>query len=81
MPLPKPQAKREVGVPYYSKEQKHITIHCGQDAITEFKDFGDVCLHTDKADRWTLYVDGRFDFDEVLAYIQSYGQESTDSQK
>ena len=67
----KPQLKREVAVDGYVKSVGMIYFYASSDAAAEFSEFGS--LHKDEhSEKYTLLIDRRFDFDEVLAYIQNY---------
>lgn len=67
----KPTPKKEVGVLFASKAARHIRFNSTEDAVTEFLSFGKLTI--DGRESYSLFVDSRYDFDEVLAYIQNYG--------
>lgn len=70
--MKKPQPKQEVAIRVTEKQGRLISMCASQDAIEEFKSFGEVIYQSGVH---YLFVDARYDFDEVLAYIQSYGNE------
>jgi len=75
--MKKPQPKTEVAINSCVPSLRYMTIFASADAATEFKDFGSLTL--DKLIGWyTLFVDPRFDFDEVVAYIENYDKEDKD---
>jgi len=67
-----PRRKKEVGIGgvLYGI---FIVFYASQEAMLEFSDFGQILKHKSSKDRYTLYVDKRFDFSEVLEYIRNYG--------
>ena len=67
--MEKPQPKREVAIITISKSGSHITFHASADAIEDFKDFGRI--EPDRDFYW-LWVDTRYNFDEILEYIKGY---------
>lgn len=67
--------KREVQVSFANDLVGHIVFYATNDAVSAFKGFGDLS-HAQFLNQWDLFVDARFDFDEVLAYIENYGKES-----
>jgi hypothetical protein len=70
--MDKPVMKREVGVRLYVRSMRMIVFYSTDDALTEFSEFGQIeSGDTDNTCR--LWVDSRFDFDEVLKYIEEYG--------
>ena len=69
----KPLPKREVAVHYFDKKGFIIDFYATKDAVDEFKEFGFVQEMPDRKNGFSLFVDKRYDFDEVLAYIENYG--------
>lgn len=70
----KPVPKKEVCVQYADKSLRWITFYSTPDALTEFATFGRLLpAATLHPDAHRLSVDPRYDFDEVLAYIEAYG--------
>lgn len=72
--MSKPTPKREVSVESYVKEYGWIRFYSSQDTVTEFMTFGKI--HDEsflKPNFYWLVVDTRYDFDEVLEYIERYG--------
>lgn len=70
----KPVMKQEVAIQGYNETFRVITFYATQDAVTEFEGFGRIKNFDDIRDKYNLYMDARFDFAEVLAYIQNYGK-------
>lgn len=70
----KPVMKQDVAVLTSVENSKMIVFYATNDAVTEFVDFGEVIKRPDGKNKYNLYVDPRFDFAEVLAYIQNYGK-------
>ena len=68
----KPQMKSEIAVDTYDKSSRLIRFHGSKDAMEDTKQFGTIFVVDFFADLYTLYVDARYDFDEVLDYIQEY---------
>ena len=67
----KPGMQSLTGIDYELTGPDYITFWAAPDVAKEFAQFGSFHKLAD-SDRYTLYVDGRFDFDEVLAYIKNY---------
>lgn len=70
--MDKPTPKKEVVVFYHSEISKMIVIYSTADAITEFAEFGHIATFPNSS-QYTLFVDARYDFLEVLSYIENYG--------
>jgi hypothetical protein len=67
--MAKPRIKREVGIGTIL-HGAFIEFYASRDAATEFSEFGEVVRYG--GEQYTLFVDPRFDFDEVLEYLKSY---------
>ena len=70
--MQRPTIKREVATTFQDKNTRIIWFYATQDAVTEFNRYG-LIRDTNRPDYYYIAVDARFDFDEVLAYIQNYG--------
>jgi len=70
--MDKPKPKREVAIRGYSKLAGVIFFDSSQDAADEFQEFGYI-IRSYSEYSYTLYIDARFDFGEVLAYVENYG--------
>jgi hypothetical protein len=70
----KPKIKKELAVRDYNERYRWIAVNATNDAIQEYAEFGDV--HCIDREKYTLQVDARFDFEEVLAWMQSHGEEA-----
>lgn len=69
--MDKPKPIVEVSVSVESKEVRLISMFASQDAVCDFREFGNL-LHT-QGNEYCLFIDTRYDFDEVLEYIKNYG--------
>ena len=71
----KPTPKKEVAVSWYCDGGgiKAIYFYSTTDALPDFVSFGKITEWTSQ-DYYQLKVDPRFDFKEVLEYIQRYGE-------
>jgi hypothetical protein len=72
----KPQMRTETGITLIMPDTRHIGFDATPDAASEFSEFGQL----EKIDwmgenHYHLYVDARFNFEEVVTYIQNYGAE------
>ena len=70
----KPLMKSAVALDWYGKSEhvRCIYFWASADAITDFECFGN--LHSATAPgHYVLYVDTRYDFDAVVAYIKGWG--------
>lgn len=67
----KPQLKCEVAIDIILPTARMIYFYASADAISDFRDFGFVR----DVGRWghLLCVDARYDFAEVVKYIENYG--------
>lgn len=72
--MQKPQMKREVMVKNFYAGVGYIGFYSTADASTEFSEFGTLRVSDSEDNLYYLYVDIRFDFDEVLEFIKGYGQ-------
>ena len=70
----KPTMQREVAIDWIYKGRRIVYFFSSPDAKLAFADFGDIhpSGHTDQ---YCLQVDPRFEFDEVVLYIENYGKE------
>lgn len=71
--IKKPQMKREVAVVFYYEPIRHISFCATADAVTDFEEYGDITPDPSRSECYILEVDCRYDFGEVLAFIQNYG--------
>lgn len=71
--MTKPRMKREVAIVFHYEPVRHITFYATTDAVTEFEPYGDIVPDPARSECYTLHVDSRYEFAEVLAYIQNYG--------
>lgn len=68
----KPVMQGPTAIDVAFKEQGYVSFWTTPDAAKEFEQFGGLKKWDEKPNKYTLYVDGRFDFDEVVAYIKDY---------
>jgi len=71
--LKKPIIKREIAISRKLYNAKTIILSATKDAAEEIREFGDLAFYEKEGAYW-LKVDPRFDFDEVVKYIEEYGQ-------
>lgn len=70
----KPVMKQEVKVFVAITVARMIVFYATDDAVTEFDSFGMIRKYDNERNKYSLYVDYRYEFSEVLAYIQNYGK-------
>lgn len=68
----KPQPKREMAIRWANKGMRYISVNASSDAAAELTEYG-LLVSGQRKSCYILYVDARYDFDEVVAYIESYG--------
>ena len=73
--MSEPRMKREVAVSSYNKSFSVIYLYATPDAVDQLGKFGAIQKWDSYlgSDHYRLDIDARYDFDEVLAYIQNYG--------
>ena len=69
-PIMKRSAKIDVSI----EKTGYISFWADADIANEFAQFGKMEQFTSTPNKHFLYVDGRFDFDEVAAYIENFCQ-------
>lgn len=69
----KPIPKKEVAVEWYDEKLRVIYFWTTDDALTEFVEYGNVAKTNEGRNKYFIHVDPRYDFGEVLRYIQNYG--------
>ena len=79
--MSKPQIKVEVAVTYVNPATHAISFHASQDAAIEFGDFGWMVSDSFQKDAYSLLVDPRYDFQEVVDYITNYGKEADNDER
>ena len=65
----KPTMKRKLGVDWFDRQMRVISMDTTSDVLDELRKYGRIL---DSRPYW-LKVDSRFDFDEVLKFVQNYG--------
>jgi hypothetical protein len=68
----KPQPKKEVAIVWQNEDVRHISFYASADALEDFKEFGSIFQALINKERYSLIVDARYDFNEVLAYIENW---------
>ena len=71
--MDRPRMKCEMAIGYSIKEQRFISVHATRDAAAQLEGFG--TIYNDGNGKYSLTVDPRYDFDEVMAWISSYGKD------
>lgn len=66
----KPQLKRELAIDIIHRSVNVIIFYASADAAEDFREFGH--LQECGKERYSLIVDARYDFEEVLKYIENY---------
>lgn len=70
----KPVPQKEVTIAHaIGNGVRVIYFYSTEDAVTEFYCFGLVERWDQQPDHYRLTVDARYDFDDVVRYIESYG--------
>ena len=71
--MTKPTKQSEVAISFTDKIQYIIDLFASRDAAEDFATFGYISNNAHiTEDEYTLFVDRRYDFDEVVAYIKEY---------
>lgn len=68
----KPVMQREVAIDTIIQATGYVSLWATPDAAQELAQYGEIYQWEEVANKYTLYVDGRFDFGEVVAYIKSF---------
>ena len=71
----KPQPKKEVAIALQNETVRHISFYASADALEDFKEFGSISQAVSDKERYSLMVDARYDFAEVMAYIENWNDE------
>lgn len=69
--MKKPSMKREIAVDYWLPEARVIYFYATNGAAASFHEFGRVRAE-DGPSQWALTVDPRFDFHEILQYMEQH---------
>lgn len=71
--MDKPKMKREVVIRDILPISKALYLFASKDALQDFEEFGTIQPLLSLGDNcYMLTIDPRFDFDEVIAYIEAY---------
>ena len=68
----KPIMQKPIAIKFASKAQMYVSFWASPDAAKEFEQFGRIFKWGDDSEKYSLYINGRFDFDKVVAYIENY---------
>lgn len=71
----KPTMQKEVAIEAVVPSAALVSFYATGDAASEFADYGRLTKAESIPNLYYLYVDRRFDFDEVVAFIENYGKE------
>jgi len=74
--MKKPEMKKEMAIDHIFLDTRELYVYATKDAIEDLREFGEV-LHPmfHGPDLYLLSVDARFDFREVVSYIENYDKE------
>ncbi len=67
------EMKRKVAIKAMFKKRGYISFWTTPNIATEFAQYGDLHRWEKESNTYTLYVDGRFDFGEVVELLRNYG--------
>lgn len=70
--MSKPTLKAEVAIDMIFPAARLIVFYSTPDAASEFEEFGK--MFAESPSRFHLFVDARYDFDEVVMYIKNYAE-------
>ena len=70
--MKKPKMKRNVAITNQFEEQGIIYFYASDTIAECAKEFGKARSYTGKAECWILDVDARYDFYDVLAWLESF---------
>ena len=72
--MEKPKPKSEVKITDTVPDWHLIRLYASKDALDDFREFGQVSdpLQGPTPGLYYIWVDARYDFDEVVRYIESY---------
>lgn len=70
----KPKPKTELALVTTIPGLRYVTFYATRDAAEVVAEFGDVQPYDEVKDKYTATIDARYDFDEVVAYLQEYGK-------
>lgn len=78
--IKKPAMKKELSVRDWNERYRWIAIDSTTDAIVDYAEYGTLRRYASwderPSDSYTLFVDARFDFHEVLEWIKAHGEEA-----
>lgn len=73
--MPKPVMKRKIGITCELQITKSVFFDASQEDAEKFKDFG-ALEKRDRENHWHLKVDARYDFQDILDYIEEINSEN-----
>ena len=71
--IEKPEPVSEVALDHIIRNTNVIFFYSTPDALASFRDFGNIENSVRHDNLYILWVDKRFDFEEVVEYIRLYG--------
>lgn len=78
MVITKPTIKREVAISSTFQLTRTVLFYSTNDAANDFVEFGKL-VKLYGGELYHLEVDNRFDFDEVVNYIENYDSQNSES--
>ncbi len=75
MTTQEPKRKRDLGIVTYNSDRRVISFNTYADVVEGLDKFG---LIFGRGEEYTLYVDGRYDFKDVLDYMFSLAGDNLD---
>jgi hypothetical protein len=73
--MKKPAPKTEVTINSVHHHVRMIFFDATADAASDFAEFGTLSSPEKTSSGYLLFVNGRFDFDEVVQYIENYAKQ------
>ena len=70
--MKKPKKKRNVAISTQIPTQSYLSFYANETIAECAKEFGQVRSFDRHTDRWSLEVDERYDFDDVVAWLESF---------
>ena len=71
----KPVMQTPIAINFASKKWSYVSFYATPVDAKEFEQFGQIFEWGGDAEKYSLSVDHRFNFDEVVAYIECYCNE------
>lgn len=68
--IAEPLPVRELAISGYNRNTRTIFVDADQTAARPLSKYGHVTSNVNSPDKWIFRVDARYDFDEVLAWVE-----------